>query len=351
MEDGRRRLLPVLAVLLLAAGCRKDEAEGFAVVPVQPAPVLEAPRGSGAPFRLSEQRGKVVLLSFGYTSCPDVCPTTLSRLREVHRQLGAAARDVEVVFVSVDPERDSAERLETYVHAFSPRFTGLRLEGKALEAVLSAYRVTASRRYPDATRYHEHRFTGELPYTVDHTGAYFLIDKRGALRERIPYTAPASRLRAHVERLLSEEGPVVAPADRPQAETRPVVVPASADVPGMRVEKALARLTPAKVGAVYLTLVNTGGREDRLVGAESSAAERVEMHEVVAEGEVLRMLPRPEGFVIPARGRVELAPGGKHLMLFSVRDSPASLVLTLRFEHAGTVRLTVPASAPGADGP
>lgn len=340
MADGRRRLLPVLAVLLLAAGCRKDEAEGFAVVPVQPAPALEAHLSSGAPFRLSEQRGKVVLLSFGYTSCPDVCPTTLSQLREVHRLLGDAARDVEVVFVSVDPERDSAERLETYVHAFSPRFTGLRLEGRALEAVLSAYRVTASRRYPDATRYREHRFTGELPYTVDHTGAYFLIDKRGALRERIPYTVPAARLRTHVERLLAEEGPVVAPAD-----------PASADVPGMRVEKALARLTPAKVGAVYLTLVNTEGREDRLVGAESSSAERVEMHEVVAEGEVLRMLPRPEGFVIPPRGRVELAPGGKHLMLFSVRDSPASLVLTLRFEHAGTVRLTVPASAPGADGP
>ncbi|MFL5358273.1 SCO family protein [Archangium sp.] len=345
-----RRLLPVLAVLLLAAGCRRDEAEGFAVVPVQPAPALEAPRASGAPFRLSEQRGKVVLLSFGYTSCPDVCPTTLAQLREVHRQLGAAARDVEVLFVSVDPERDSAERLETYVHAFSPRFTGLRLEGDALAAVLSGYRVTASRRYPDATRYREHRFTGELPYTVDHTGAYFLIDKRGALRERIPYTLPASQLRARVERLLSEEGPVNV-GDGREAVAVPAVVPASADVPGMRVEKALARLTPAKVGAVYLTLVNTDGREDRLVAAESSAAERVELHEVVAEGEVLRMLPRPEGFVIPAGGRVELAPGGKHLMLFSVRDSPASLVLTLRFERAGTVRLTVPASAPGADGP
>jgi protein SCO1/2 len=201
-----RRLLPVLAVLLLATHCRRDEAEGFAVVPVQPAPALEAPLASGEMFRLSEQRGKVVLLSFGYTACPDVCPTTLSQLREVYRQLGSAARDVEVVFVSVDPERDSAERLETYVHAFGSRFMGLRLEGEALAAVLSGYRVTASRRYPDATRYREHPFTGDIPYTVDHTGAYFLIDKRGALRERMPYTVSSQQLRARVERLLSEEG-------------------------------------------------------------------------------------------------------------------------------------------------
>jgi copper(I)-binding protein len=133
--------------------------------------------------------------------------------------------------------------------------------------------------------------------------------------------------------------------------SRPEGRGARADVPGMRVEGALARLTPAQVGAVYLTLVNPTGREDRLVAAESSSAGRVELHEVVAEGDVLRMLPRPEGFVVPAGGRVELKPGGKHLMLFSVRDSPASLVLTLRFERAGTVQLTVPASAPGADGP
>ena len=76
----------------------------------------------------------------------------------------------------------------------------------AAAQVLSAYGVTASRRYPDAARYREHPFTGDIPYTVDHTGAYFLIDKRGALRARMPYTVPVPRLQAEVERLLSEEG-------------------------------------------------------------------------------------------------------------------------------------------------
>ncbi|HYO72088.1 MAG TPA: copper chaperone PCu(A)C, partial [Archangium sp.] len=115
--------------------------------------------------------------------------------------------------------------------------------------------------------------------------------------------------------------------------------------------KARARLTPARVGAVYLTLVNTSGREDRLVSAESTTAARVELHEVIAQGELLQMHPRPEGFVVPAKGRVELAPGGKHLMLYALQETPTSLPLTLHFEKAGTVQLTVPVSAPGADEP
>jgi protein SCO1/2 len=319
MVGWARRLLPALAAVLLVTGCRKERGEDFAVVPVRPAPALEAPRASGGVFRLSEQRGKVVLLSFGYTACPDVCPTTLSQLQRLHQRLGEAARDVEVVFVSVDPERDSARQLETYVHAFNPRFTGLRLDTEALAPVLSAWRVTATRRYPDTARYREHPFTGAMPYTVDHTGAFFLVDKAGALR-----------LQQEVERLLSEEG-----------------TPAA----GVRVEKARARLTPARVGAVYLTLVNTSGREDRLVSAESTTAARVELHEVIAQGELLQMHPRPEGFVVPAKGRVELAPGGKHLMLYALQEAPTSLPLTLHFEKAGTVQLTVPVSAPGADEP
>ena len=323
-----RRLVPTLAVLLLAAGCRKERAEEFAVVPVQPAPALEAPRASGEPFRLSEQRGKVVVLTFGYTACPDVCPTTLSQLQRVHGGLGAAAKDLEVVFLSVDPERDNPQLLDNYVRAFNPRFTGLRLDTEALAPVLSAWRVTASRRYPDAARYREHPFTGELPYTVDHTGAFFLIDKKGVLRSRVPYTVPVERLRQEVERLLAEDG---------------------APPAGLRVEKARARLTPARVGAVYLTLVNTTGREDRLLSAESATAGRVELHEVIAQGELLQMHPRPEGFVVPARGRVELEPGGKHLMLYAVQDSPTSVALTLRFEKAGTVQLSVPISALDAE--
>ncbi|XXF77409.1 SCO family protein [Myxococcaceae bacterium GXIMD 01537] len=194
-----------LAVTLLGLSCQRGISEEFAEKPSRPAPPLVATLASGEAFRLSDLGGKVVLLSFGYTACPDVCPTTLTQLNRLYRELGTEAGDVEVVFVSVDPERDSASRLETYVHAFHPRFTGLRLEGDALAQVLSAYRITASRRYPDATRYSEHSFAGETPYTVDHTGAYLLIDRRGVLRGRMPYTASVSQMRAEVARLLAEK--------------------------------------------------------------------------------------------------------------------------------------------------
>ena len=322
-----RWVMSTWAVLLLAADCRQGE--DFSLLPVQPAPELEAPLASGEMFRLSEHRGKVVLVSFGYTACPDVCPTTLSRLQSLHGWLGMAARNVEVVFVSVDPERDSAPQLEAYVHAFNPRFTGLRLEGAALEAALAGYHVTATRRYPDASRYQEHPFSGDLPYSVDHTGAYFLIDKRGGLRARLPYTVTVEQLQSAVERLLAEDS-------EPSA--------------GLKVEKAHARLTPARVGAIYLTLVNPHAQEDRLLSAESPAGQ-VEMHEVLARGEVLQMHARPEGFVIPAQGRVELKPGGKHLMLYNVQASTEPISLTLHFEKAGALHLSVPVSRPGADEP
>jgi copper(I)-binding protein len=115
------------------------------------------------------------------------------------------------------------------------------------------------------------------------------------------------------------------------------------------VEQAQARLTPAQVGAVYFTVVNAAARDDRLLSAESTAARHVELHEVVPEGEVLRMIPRPEGFVVPARGRVELRPGGKHLMLYAVRGPTTTIDLALRFEQAGVVRLSIPVTPPEGD--
>lgn len=126
--------------------------------------------------------------------------------------------------------------------------------------------------------------------------------------------------------------------------------PSRAKVASVRVERARARVTPTQVGAVYLSLVNATGQADRLLAAESTNAARVEFHEVVARGEVLSMEAHPEGFPIPAEGRVELVPGGKHLMLYNVQASGAGIDLLLRFEKAGAVRLNVPLLAADEDG-
>ncbi|WP_225409150.1 copper chaperone PCu(A)C [Stigmatella hybrida] len=126
--------------------------------------------------------------------------------------------------------------------------------------------------------------------------------------------------------------------------------PSHAKAASVRVERARARVTPAQVGAVYLSLVNETGRADRLLSAESTNAARVEFHEVVAREDVLSMVAHPEGFPIPAEGRVELVPGGKHLMLYNVQASGSGIDLLLRFEKTGPVRLNVPLLAADEDG-
>lgn len=113
--------------------------------------------------------------------------------------------------------------------------------------------------------------------------------------------------------------------------------------PSLAVEAARAQLVPSGVGAVYVDIVNRGAA-DRLVGARSAASERIEMHEVVHEDGVARMVHHPEGFAIPARGRLELKPGGRHLMLLGLKAGAdaTEVSLALEFEKSGTVTVSAP---------
>ena len=113
----------VIAVTILFP--KTESFRGTSYEPANPAPEFELTQGNGSSFRLSEKRGDVVLLFFGYTSCPDVCPTTLSEMKRVMADLGADAERVQVVFVTVDPERDTPEKLKDYVSIFNPAFIGL----------------------------------------------------------------------------------------------------------------------------------------------------------------------------------------------------------------------------------
>ena len=112
---------------------------------------------------------------FGYTQCPDVCPTTLAALAEAMKQLGTDADRVQVLFVTVDPDRDTAELLNAYVPAFDPRFVGLRGDAKATEAVAKEFRIVYQ------------KVPGSTPstYTVDHSAGTFLYDPQGRLRDYI----------------------------------------------------------------------------------------------------------------------------------------------------------------------
>ncbi len=133
---------------------------------------LELTDHTGKPRRLEDFRGKVVVVFFGFTHCPDVCPTTLADAAQAMKQLGPDADRVQVLFVTVDPERDTQEALAKYVPAFDARFLGLRGDLEATRRVAKEFKVYFEKR-PGKT-------PGE--YSVDHSAQSYVIDAQGRLR-------------------------------------------------------------------------------------------------------------------------------------------------------------------------
>jgi protein SCO1/2 len=159
----------------------------------RPAPGFAITRSDGQVFDLAEQRGKVVLLFFGYTHCPDVCPTTLADFASVRRQLGPRAEGVSFVFVSVDPARDTPEATMNYARAFDRTFIGLATDSASLAPIMRGFAVGA----------YKEPGTDPENYTVAHTAVVFIIDAEGRVADRIGFAeARADDLLQAVERVL-----------------------------------------------------------------------------------------------------------------------------------------------------
>lgn len=167
---------------------------GSVLEPLLPAPEIRLTDFNGQPFSLDDQRGKVVLVFFGYTSCPDVCPTTLAEFRKVFAELGPQAEQVRVVFITVDPERDTPDKIAAYVTIFHPAFFGLSGSSEELEMVYKAYGV-----------FREKQETGSAAgYLVSHTATVYVIDKQGNLRLTFPYGLGWEAMFEDVRYLLKE---------------------------------------------------------------------------------------------------------------------------------------------------
>ncbi|MFL6671693.1 MAG: SCO family protein [Massilia sp.] len=188
-------MLPVLFALLLAAHAGAAGLKSGVFEPPRAAPALALASANGKPFQLDDYRGKVVILEFGYTHCPAICPTTLAALAQARALLGAQAAEVQVVFVTVDPARDDAARLGSYLAQFDRGFVGLAGTRQQLDAVLKAYGITATR-VPMA---------GGAGYGINHSSYLYFIDRKGMLRALMPFGRPAADI-AHDARLLLEEG-------------------------------------------------------------------------------------------------------------------------------------------------
>ena len=163
--------------------------------PYPPAPEIELNRDNGASFKLSEMRGTVVLLFFGYTSCPDVCPTTMAELKQALEELDEDdAKQVQVLFVTVDPERDTPERVQEYVNHFNSDFIGLSGTESELTEVWKKYGV-----------FRENvEGTSAAGYLVNHTARVTLIDRDGNLRLSYAFDTPVDSI-VHDLKLLFKE--------------------------------------------------------------------------------------------------------------------------------------------------
>ncbi len=148
----------------------------------------------GSTFQLSDLRGKYILLSFGYTHCPDVCPTTLAQLRVAREQLGDAASQIEVVFVSVDPDRDTPRQLQGYAHAFADDFRGVT---GTREEIDNACATFGAKYKIDKTQ-----TQSAAGYEVSHSTYVYVIDPDFQLRLTIPFGAQAEEIAADLRDLI-----------------------------------------------------------------------------------------------------------------------------------------------------
>lgn len=167
-------LLVVIAAVGIVFGFvieRPYTYRGSLIDPAMPAPEFSLLSSQGGDYRLDSRTGKFILIFFGYTHCPDVCPTTLYEMKEIKARLKDKAEKIEFVFITVDPERDTQEQLTRYLSSFDESFFGLTGTIEQLEMVWKDYGVYREIQETD----------NSLGYLVDHTSRLYLINSQGEL--------------------------------------------------------------------------------------------------------------------------------------------------------------------------
>jgi len=186
----------IIALLASLAACTPPPAPFNAteVTGVSYGTNLQIPDTQGKLRSLTEFSGKVTLVFFGFASCPDICPSTLMRLGQLRKQLGTDGAAVQVILVTVDPERDTAPRLEAYVKNFDPSFIGLRPTPAELESVVKAFHAIAIK-VP---------MSGDADYTIDHSSTIYVYDRNTRMRLIARPDMPIEQLAADLRRLLAD---------------------------------------------------------------------------------------------------------------------------------------------------
>jgi protein SCO1/2 len=193
-----RMAITCLLALTVWAGCNDDSSaplEGFRGEPVEgqpPVPQLALRDQHGELFSMADQAGRLVLIFFGFVHCPDVCPATLSSWARILDELGPQANSVRCVFISVDPKRDTPERLAQHLEIYGSEFVGLVGSESELAPVYQDFGV-----YREEVRFGQ----GDGSYVVDHTTTMLLVDGQGRQRFRYEFNTPVDDI-VHDLRLL-----------------------------------------------------------------------------------------------------------------------------------------------------
>jgi protein SCO1 len=191
----------ILLGLLLVLGSawfvlnRNYTYQGVLIDPPAPAADFTLTDQSGSPFQLSGQKGKAVMIFFGYTHCADVCPITLAQYTNIKRMLGDKAKDVSFVFITVDPERDNAQVMQEYLSKFDSSFIGLTGDQAVLESVWKAYGVYQA----------QQGHAIDMDYLVDHSARIYVIDPQGNWRINFPYGMDNEKITQDLLHLLSTQ--------------------------------------------------------------------------------------------------------------------------------------------------
>ena len=195
----RRHLLSLAAVGVLAlSGCERaappHRFNGIDLTGAQYARQLNLPDFDGKPRTLADFKGKVIAIYFGYTQCPDACPTTLVEMATVAKALGPDAARLQVVFISVDPARDTAALLKNYVTNFNPAFLALRGDEQQTKATAAEFKIFYEK-VPGKT---------DDTYTIDHISGVYLLDTQGHVRLFEKQDMDPALVTADVKALLAE---------------------------------------------------------------------------------------------------------------------------------------------------
>ena len=189
-------VVALLCMLGLLAACnfnKEPDLYGTDITGASFANTLSLTDHTGKPRTLEDFKGKVVVLFFGYTQCPDVCPTTMSDLAQAMKMLGDKAKDVQVLFVTVDPERDTQAVLAEYVPSFNPSFLGLHGTSEQMAETAKNFKIF----------YTKQESEGKSDYTIDHSAGVYVFDKQGNVRIYVKYGQKPQEIAHDLKTLLN----------------------------------------------------------------------------------------------------------------------------------------------------